>query len=47
MSKLGEDGKPIVSDGAMLRSGWSPAPVGKLMKGADFFPPDIRGVLGV
>lgn len=47
MSKLGEDGKPIVSDGTMLRSDGSLAPVGKLMKGADFFPPDIRGVLGV
>lgn len=47
MSKLGEDGKPIISDGTMLRSDGSPAPVGKLMKGADFFPPDIRGVLGV
>lgn len=47
MSKLGEDGKPIVSDGTMLRSDGSLAPVGKLMKGADFFPPDIRGMLGV
>ena len=47
MSKLGEDGKPIISDGTMLRSDGSPAPVGKLMKGAGFFPPDIKGVLGV
>ena len=47
MSKLGEDGKPIVSDGTMLRSDGSPAPVGKLMKGPGFFPPDIKGVLGV
>ena len=47
MSKLGEDGKPIISDGTMLRSDGSPAPVGKLKKGADFFPPDIKGVLGL
>ena len=47
MSKLGEDGKPLISDGTMLRSDGSPAPVGKLMKGPGFFPPDIKGVLGV
>ena len=47
MSKLGDDGKPIVSDGAMRRSDGSPAPVGKVMKGSGFFPPDVRGVLGV
>ena len=47
MSKLGDDGKPIVSDGTMLRSDGSHAPAGKLMKGPGFFPPDIAGVLGV
>ena len=47
MSKLGEDGKPIISDGTMLRSDGSPAPAGKLMKGPGFFLPDIKGVLGV
>ena len=47
MSKLGEDGKPIISDGTMLRSDGSPAPVGKVMKGPWFFSPDIRGALGL
>lgn len=35
MSKLGRDGKPIYRDD------------GKVMKGPDYFPPDIKRVIGV
>ena len=35
MSKLGPDGKPIKND------------KGKVMKGPDYFRPDIQGVLGI
>jgi predicted HAD superfamily Cof-like phosphohydrolase len=39
MSKLGADGKPVVSDGT---DGF---PLGKILKGPDFFRPDIAGIL--
>lgn len=35
MSKLGEDGRPIISD------------AGRVVKGPNYQPPDLRGVLGV
>jgi predicted HAD superfamily Cof-like phosphohydrolase len=40
MSKLGEDGKPILSDGVN-----SDKPVGKIIKGPNFRKPDISRVL--
>lgn len=39
LSKLGEDGKPIRSDGT------DGNPVNKLLKGPDFFDPDLAAVL--
>lgn len=36
MSKLGEDGKPILS---------KVTPVGKILKGKDFFDPDLAGII--
>lgn len=39
MSKLGEDGSAIYSDGTDGK------PVGKIVKGPHFFRPDIQGVL--
>lgn len=39
MSKLGADGKPIYSDGTDGK------PVGKVLKGPDYFRPDIAAVL--
>jgi len=39
MSKLGDDGKPILSDGT---DGY---PLGKILKGPHYFRPDLRAVL--
>jgi predicted HAD superfamily Cof-like phosphohydrolase len=41
LSKLGADGRPIINDGVI-----KPAlPIGKVLKGPNFSPPNIRGVI--
>lgn len=39
MSKLGDDGRPVISDGTTGR------PVGKILKGPRFFEPDLESVV--
>ena len=48
MSKLGEDGLPVMSDGETPdpRDG-KIKPKGKILKGPNFFEPDIAAVLGL
>ena len=41
MSKLGADGKPIINDGIIDPD----KPVGKVLKGPQYFPPNIAGIL--
>ncbi len=41
MSKLGADGNPIVNDGKIDPE----KPVGKVLKGPNYFKPDIGGIL--
>lgn len=38
LSKLGKDGLPIISDGTLK-------PKGKILKGEDFFEPDLKAVI--
>lgn len=39
MSKLGKDGKPVISDGSTGK------PVGKVLKGEDWFEPDLKAII--
>lgn len=39
MSKLGRDGNPVISDGSTGK------PVGKVLKGEDWFEPDLKAIL--
>lgn len=41
LSKLGGDGRPIINDGVIEPM----LPVGKVLKGPNYGPPDIRSVL--
>lgn len=41
MSKLGEDGKPVINDGIIDPT----QPIGKRLKGPNYSPADIKGLL--
>ncbi len=48
MSKLGRDGKPVISDGVTPSEyDGQVKPAGKLLKGPDFVEPDFKRVLGL
>lgn len=45
MSKLDENGRPILADGITPKSDGTIPPKGKILKGEGYFKPDIQGVL--
>ena len=47
MSKLGEDGKPVLSDGVTPAPDGLVKPKGKILKGPNYWAPSIDEVLGL
>ena len=45
LSKLGEDGEPVISDGVTPASDGKVKPLGKVIKGPNFFEPDIKSII--
>lgn len=45
MSKLGPDGKPIISDGVTPAYDGKVKPAGKILKGDGYFNPDLKAIL--
>lgn len=45
MSKLGEDGKPVISDGVTPAPDGKVKPAGKILKGDGYFDPDLKAIL--
>lgn len=43
MSKLGEDGKPVLSRGEDIDC----TPLGKVLKGPNYFKPDLAGIVAL
>lgn len=45
LSKLGTDGKPVISDGVTPASDGKIKPIGKVIKGPNFFEPDLKSII--
>lgn len=45
MSKLGEDGLPIISDGVTPAPDGEVKPAGKILKGPNWFEPDLKAII--